>query len=159
MSNHKGRRFSKDTVKDMKRNRFYIGYIPDGNGGWLKAKHGPFVTEDLFEVVQKVRASRANQPRTVRSDASIYSLTGIARCADCGSTMRTFKGRGRVRTVCNGRIKTGDCNTSQTATTQPAKCQAAGIGEASLFFKGHCGGLRAGRHRSRRTSLLVACLR
>ena len=31
--------------------------------------------EDLFEAVQKVRAPRANQPRTVRSDASIYSLT------------------------------------------------------------------------------------
>ena len=108
------RPFSKDTVKDMLRNRFYIGYIPDGNGGWLKAKHRPFVVEDLFEVVQKVRASRANQPRTVRSDASIYSLTGIARCDDCGSTMRTFKGRGRVRTVCNGRIKAGDCNQPST---------------------------------------------
>jgi hypothetical protein len=61
-----------------------------------------------------VRASRANQPRTVRSDASIYSLTGVARCADCGSTMRTFKGRGRVRVVCNGRIKAGDCSQPST---------------------------------------------
>lgn len=111
---HGQRPFAKDTIKDILINRFYIGYIPDGNGGWLKAKHEPFINENLFDLVQKVRASRANQPRTVRSDASIYSLTGIARCAECGSTMRNFKGRGRVRTVCNGRIKAGDCNQPST---------------------------------------------
>lgn len=111
---HGPRPFSKDTVKDMLKNRFYIGYISDGNGGWLKAKHGLFVAEDLFEAVQKERELRANRPRTVRLDASIYSLTGIARCADCGNTMRTFKGRGRVRVICNGRIKAGDCNQSST---------------------------------------------
>ena len=61
-----------------------------------------------------MRASRASQPRTVRSDASIYSFTGIARCAGCGNTMRSFKGRGRVRIVCNGRIKSGDCNQPST---------------------------------------------
>lgn len=36
---HGSRPFSKDTVKDVLKNRFYIGYIRDGNGGWLKAKH------------------------------------------------------------------------------------------------------------------------
>ena len=35
---HGPRPFSKDTVKGMLKNRFYIGYIRDGNGGWLKAK-------------------------------------------------------------------------------------------------------------------------
>jgi len=32
------RPFSKNTVKDMLRNRFYIGYIPDGNGRMDKSK-------------------------------------------------------------------------------------------------------------------------
>jgi len=36
---HGSRPFSKDTVKDMLKNRFYIGYIPDGKGGWLEAIH------------------------------------------------------------------------------------------------------------------------
>ncbi len=111
---HGSRPFSKDTVKDMLSNRFYIGYIPNGNGGWMKAKHEPFVQPDLFEQVQRARAERANKPQTIRSDASVYSLSGIARCAECGRTLRSFKGRGRVRLVCNGRIKSGDCSEPST---------------------------------------------
>jgi len=48
---HGPRPFSKDTVKNMLKNRFYIGYIRDGNGGWLKAKHGPLIKPELFEEV------------------------------------------------------------------------------------------------------------
>jgi hypothetical protein len=95
-------------------NRFYIGYIPDGSDGWIKAKHRKFVDEDVFEEAQKMRAQRMNQPRTIRSDAHSYSLTGIARCYDCGSTMRTFTGRGRIRLVCNGRIKSNKCSQPST---------------------------------------------
>ncbi len=40
---HGSRPFSKDTVKNMLKNKFYIGYIRDGNNGWIKAKHKPFV--------------------------------------------------------------------------------------------------------------------
>ncbi|MFC1958231.1 recombinase family protein [Chloroflexota bacterium] len=76
---HGSRPFSKDTVKNMLKNRFYIGYIPDGNGGWLKAKHAPFIEEELFEGVQKFRARRTTNRVSIRSDATIYSLSGIAR--------------------------------------------------------------------------------
>ena len=98
----------------MLANRFYIGYIPDGNGGWQKAKHGPFIEPEIFEEAQKMRARRTTRRATVRSDANVYSMSGIARCAECGSTMRTFKGRGRLRLVCNGRIKRGDCTQPST---------------------------------------------
>jgi len=40
---HGSRPFSKDTVKDMLTNWFYIGYIPDGDGGWRRSKHKAFV--------------------------------------------------------------------------------------------------------------------
>lgn len=40
---HGPRPFSRDTVKDMLTNRFYIGYIPEGDGQWRKAKHKPFI--------------------------------------------------------------------------------------------------------------------
>jgi site-specific DNA recombinase len=112
---HGSRPFSKDTVKDMLTNRFYTGYIPDGNGGWIKAKHEPFIDPAIFEESQKMRRQRTTKPQTIRSDASVYSLSGIARCAQCGSTLRSFRGRGRVRLVCNGRIKSGDCS-------QPSTC-------------------------------------
>lgn len=80
-----------------------------------KARHKPFVEESLFEEVQKLRARRTTNRGSIRSDASIYSLTGIARCAQCGSTLRSFKGTGRVRLVCNGRIKGGNCTQPSTA--------------------------------------------
>lgn len=31
--------FSKDTVRGILTNKFYLGYLPDGSGGWLKGKH------------------------------------------------------------------------------------------------------------------------
>ncbi len=37
------RLFSRDTVRDMLQNRFYIGELPNGNGGWVKGKHNPLV--------------------------------------------------------------------------------------------------------------------
>ena len=107
---HGSRPFSKDTVKDMLKNRFYIGYIPDGKGGWLEAIHQPFIDVKLFEDARRSRTQRTTNQGTIRSDARVYSLTGIARCAECGSTLRSFKGRGRVRLACNGRLRTGMCS-------------------------------------------------
>ncbi|MFC1994468.1 recombinase family protein [Chloroflexota bacterium] len=106
---HGPRPFSVDTVKYMLKNRFYIGDIPDGNRGWIKAKHKPFIELQLFEEVQTLRARRAAKPRTIRLDASVYSLSGVALCAECGSTLRSFKGKGRVRLACNGRLRGGSC--------------------------------------------------
>jgi site-specific DNA recombinase len=111
---HGSRPFSKDTIKDMLKNRFYIGYIPDGKGGWLKAKHHPFIDLKLFEETQRTRAKRTTNRGTIRSDATVYSLSGITRCAECGSTLRSFKGRGRVRLACNGRLKKGNCSQPST---------------------------------------------
>ena len=41
--------FSKDTIKNILKNRFFIGLVRDGKGGWLKAKHEPYITPELFE--------------------------------------------------------------------------------------------------------------
>jgi hypothetical protein len=35
--------------------RFYIGHIPDGNGGWLRTRHEPFIEAGLLEDVQNMR--------------------------------------------------------------------------------------------------------
>ena len=111
---HGPRPFSKDTVKDILKNRFYVGELSDGNGGWLNAKHEAFIDPSQFEEVGKMREARTRRQRTVRTDAHTYSLSGVARCADCGNTLRSFTGRGRVRLACNGRIKGGAC--TQTST-------------------------------------------
>ncbi len=33
--------FTKDTVRPMLQNRFYLGELPDGEGGWLPASTRP----------------------------------------------------------------------------------------------------------------------
>jgi len=106
---HESRPFSKDTVKSILKNRFFIGYIRDGKGGWRKAKHKSFIDPELFEEANKIREKRITSKGTIRSDARIYSLSGIVRCAECGSTLRAFSSRGKVRLVCNGRLNRGDC--------------------------------------------------
>ena len=51
---HGPRPFSKDTVKNILKNRFYIGYSKDNNG-WRKAKHKSFILQSIFEEVQRMR--------------------------------------------------------------------------------------------------------
>ena len=111
---HGPRSFSKDTIRNMLKNRFYIGYVRDGKGGWLKGKHEPFVEPGLFEEVQRMRERRITGRGTICTDANTYSLTGLARCVECGSTLRAFIARGRVRLVCNGRLNRGDCSQSSS---------------------------------------------
>ena len=54
---HDPRFFSKDTIKAMIKSKFFIGYVRDGEGGWLKAKHKPFVDPILFEEAQNIRGA------------------------------------------------------------------------------------------------------
>jgi hypothetical protein len=49
------RSLSNNTVRHILSNKFYTGYIPDGNGGWTKAKHEPLIDPGLFERVQQIR--------------------------------------------------------------------------------------------------------
>ncbi len=41
--------FTKDTVREILTNRFYVGELPDGEGGWVAGKHGGLVDPALFE--------------------------------------------------------------------------------------------------------------
>lgn len=64
VGNRSGRLFSKDTLRGMLTNRFYLGEIPDGRRGWLKARHPALVPPELWEEVQRTRAqNRKVQPR------------------------------------------------------------------------------------------------
>jgi hypothetical protein len=44
--------FSKDTLRVILRNRFYLGELPDGIDGWLPGKHGALIDPALFEGAQ-----------------------------------------------------------------------------------------------------------
>lgn len=73
------RAFSKDTVKKTLTKRFYLGRIPDGKDGWLKAKHHPFIESEMFDEVQKLRERRITSRGSIRLTAKTYSFTGITR--------------------------------------------------------------------------------
>ncbi len=109
--NQGNRPFSKDTVRGMLLNRFYLGELPDGNGGWLDgAKHGPFISEELWDQAQEARERNRRAPRNHSAKATISSLTGITHCW-------YYKGRihvgtssgGKRRMMCYNRSKGWDC--------------------------------------------------
>ena len=110
---HGSRPFSKDTVKDMLPNRFYIGYIPDGKDGWLEAKHEPLIDPDLFQAVQEMRSRGHSIRNTINIAARIYSLSYIAKCARCGGSIRMqTNSSGRARVYCASRAEGLGCDFS-----------------------------------------------
>ena len=40
--------FTKDTVNRLLQNRFYLGQLPDGQGGWMDGAHQPVLDEEIF---------------------------------------------------------------------------------------------------------------
>ncbi len=47
--------FSRDTIREILTNRFYVGELPDGSGGWVSGKHGALIDPDLFTRAQRAR--------------------------------------------------------------------------------------------------------
>jgi hypothetical protein len=112
---HGPRPFSKDTTKDMLKNKFYIGYISDGNGGWVEAQHRPFVDPGVFEKVQEVRSKWRSPRRTLNIKARTYSLSSIGSCARCGGSIRMQTNpKGRAGVYCASRSGGLDCDFSGT---------------------------------------------
>jgi len=66
--NQGNRPFSRDTVSGMLGNRFYLGFLPDGNDGWVKGKLEPFISEGLFNAVQAIRTARAKPRQTINAN-------------------------------------------------------------------------------------------
>jgi len=113
---HGPRPFSRDTIKDILKNRFYIGSIPDGNGGWTKARHEPLIELELFENVQEMRQrNRKSTHKHSPRGRTVHSLTGITLCWYCREKGREgrmhiacVKDRG-PRLGCYNRAKGWDC--------------------------------------------------
>jgi hypothetical protein len=95
-------RFSKDTVRDLLQNPYYIGKVPyygrnkDGQrrkrGNYVAlypGQHESIVDEETFDRSQRIRSLMSHNPRS-RDDVleRIYVLSGILRCGYCGEPMR-----------------------------------------------------------------------
>ncbi|MEA3376357.1 MAG: recombinase family protein, partial [Chloroflexota bacterium] len=88
------RLFSKDSVDFLLANRFYIGEV-EYAGQHYPGLHEPIVSRELFERVQKVRERRDRGGASAPRKSRVYPLTGIARCARCGTPMRGSSSSGR----------------------------------------------------------------
>jgi hypothetical protein len=99
--------FQKDSVRVILRNRFYVGNLPDGQGGWVPGKHGAMIDPDLFEQVQAMRERNTVRPRRLAGSRSPWSLSGLATCAGCGKPV-TADGNHRAR--CQGRTQGNGCD-------------------------------------------------
>ncbi len=113
---HGSRPFSKDTIKDILKNRFYLGYIPDGNGGWLPAKHQSFISEELFSKLQEERAKRRHDmSNRVKTKARTYSLSGLIFCKYCGAKVHIHQNvQGKARVYCSTKAKGFTCQSKST---------------------------------------------
>ena len=107
--------FTNYTVRGILSNRFYIGEIPDGKGGWLPGKHGPIIDPSLFHQVQEVRASKRRRPLPIRRSATTYSLSGVIQCVHCEGPMWIHRDNvGHPRIYCSSQKQGLKCQSKAT---------------------------------------------
>lgn len=111
--------FTKDSVRVILRNRFYVGDLPDGDG-WVPGKHAPIIDVDLFEHAQQMRARFRNRQFATPGRRKPWCLSGMVRCGECGAPLRIRGGTSDVRYVGCG------------ARSQDGRCRAPGFSEPSL---------------------------
>lgn len=104
--------FTKDTVLPLLQNRFYLGELPDENGGWLPAKHGALIDPSLFAAAERTRRANLRLPRQVSLVRTPWALSSLAVCGSCGSPLRMGgMSDGRTRRVwCAGRTQGCGCD-------------------------------------------------
>lgn len=101
--------FSANSVCQLLPNRFYLGELPDGAGGWIPGKHSALVDGEIFERALSHRRQRAANRAPYSSPRTLFSLTGLVQCGHCGSRMWIYKASGKHRDYldrarCSGRI-------------------------------------------------------
>ena len=106
--------FTKDTVRPLLQNRFYLGELPDGVGGWRAGAHEPLLDDALFIAAQEARERRATNPLPVKRQARVYSLSGLLRCQYCGGTLHIHQEKGRTRAYCYRRRQGPKCDQRST---------------------------------------------
>jgi hypothetical protein len=79
--------FTKDSVRPLLQNRFYLGQLPDGRGSWVQGQHDAVLDEDLYDAAVQARAGNRRSFAAGSSPARTYSLSGLARCGLCGGAL------------------------------------------------------------------------
>ena len=118
--------FGTASVRWVLRNRFYLGYLPDGKGGWIEGKHDPFITEDIWERAQEARRrNRTSTHTSCPTGKRIWSLTGLTYCWHC-------QGRVHTQYVYHGEPRLG-CYNRQKGFGCPQKSASLSVYEAQIL--------------------------
>jgi DNA invertase Pin-like site-specific DNA recombinase len=115
--NHGDNPWRKDSVRRVLVNRFYLGYLPDGSGGWIKGKHLPLVDQATFDTAAERRADARTRAGGVCTALQVhtYNLTGLLRCAYCHdagrapATIKIQMVHEKPRCLCHNRVEGADC--------------------------------------------------
>jgi len=103
--------FSGSSVRGILTNRFYVGLLSDGKGGYIQARHKPFIEQGIWDATQDTRRRNRTSTHTnctVKKKAN--SLTGIAYCWYCKGRIHTqYHYHGEPRLGCYTRQKGQDC--------------------------------------------------
>ena len=81
--------FTKDTVRRILINQFYLGYVTY-KGQLLEGKHPALVSKELWERAQSARITNRKSPKMQlegRSSDRVYPLTGLLHCNRCNGPM------------------------------------------------------------------------
>jgi site-specific DNA recombinase len=81
------RPFTKDTVNRILQNAFYLGVVKHKSKTY-PGLHPALIEPEVFAECQDIRAMRARKPGSTRKQKRVYILAGIARCSECGLTLR-----------------------------------------------------------------------
>ena len=92
--------FTADAVRDILRNRFYVGDVVYGyrnkNPEIHPGKHEPIISRDLWDRAQEARRIRHSKGWTYHTPHRVYLLNGVIHCALCGMPLR-------AQAISNGR--------------------------------------------------------
>lgn len=121
--------FSKDMVRDLLQNPFYVGVVPYYGSvkqgtqiiKYLKPQdiheglHLPLISQLEFDQALQIRTAKGKAPQGTQAErqaAHVYVLQGLTECARCGAPLHCQMGGGRTpRLVCSTRLqRAGVCD-------------------------------------------------
>jgi site-specific DNA recombinase len=92
-----GGRWSAHQVVRVLSNRIYLGELTF-RGITATGCHPPVIEQATFEEAQRILAARADDRSKRAASGSDYLLTGLIRCAACGSAMLGTRAHGKTKT-------------------------------------------------------------
>ncbi len=90
--------FTVDNVHHILKNKIYIGvktYKQNGEVKEAKALWKPIVDREIFEQTQKTLSDNLSSKKPLNGERHPYILTGLVKCATCGSAMVGKSATGR----------------------------------------------------------------